>query len=223
MKILVLEDDAKTADFITLALRREGYEIIAVRDGEAALACLADGTFETAILDIMVPRLNGFEVIRRLRETGSRTPLLVLSAKDGVDAKIQGLQLGADDYMTKPFSVQELVARVQALIRRASPVAESTVLRVHDLEIDVIAHRVKRGGETIDLPPLEYQLLECLVRNRGRIVTKTTILERVWDYGFDPHTNVVEARICSLRDRLDKGREKKLIRTVRGFGYVIDD
>jgi len=172
-------------------------------------------------VDIMLPRLDGLEVIRRLRTAGKTLPIIVLSARGSVDAKIRGLEAGGDDYLAKPFSVAELVARVQALLRRASRAEETTVLKVDDLEMDLVTHRVTRAGEPIDLQPLEYQLLEYLMRNKGRVVSRNTILDRVWSCSFDPHTNVVESRVYHLREKIDRQAGRKLIRTVRGFGYVL--
>ena len=212
----------RTAEFITLALRQEGYAVTWAGDGETALAHLLSESFDAAIVDVMVPRLDGLTVIRRVREAHHMLPILVLSARDSVESRIAGLKIGADDYLTKPFSISELVARIQVLFRRVFPTFEVDILRVQDLELDVVAHRVHRAGKLIDLQPLEYQLLEYLMRNKGRIVSKSTILERVWDYGFDPHTTIVEARICCLREKVDAGHAVKLIRTVRGFGYVIE-
>ena len=221
MNILIIEDDAATAEFVAGAFRQVGYATVHVADGEAGLAAALHGPYDAAVVDIMLPRLDGLEVIRRLRTAGRTLPIIVLSARGSVDAKIRGLEAGGDDYLAKPFSVAELVARVQALLRRASRAEETTVLRVDDLEMDLMTHRVTRAGEPIDLQPLEYQLLEYLMRNRGRVVTRNTILDRVWNCSFDPHTNVVESRVYHLREKIDRRSERKLIRTVRGFGYVL--
>lgn len=221
MNILIIEDDAATAEFVAGAFRQVGYATVHVADGEAGLAAALHGPYDAAVVDIMLPRLDGLEVIRRLRTAGRTLPIIVLSARGSVDAKIRGLEAGGDDYLAKPFSVAELVARVQALLRRASRAEETTVLRVDDLEMDLMTHRVTRAGETIDLQPLEYQLLEYLMRNKGRVVSRNTILDRVWNCSFDPHTNVVESRVYHLREKIDRRSERKLIRTVRGFGYVL--
>ena len=221
MNILIIEDDAATAEFVAGAFRQVGYATVHVADGEAGLAAALHGPYDAAVVDIMLPRLDGLEVIRRLRTAGRTLPIIVLSARGSVDAKIRGLEAGGDDYLAKPFSVAELVARVQALLRRASRAEETTVLRVDDLEMDLMTHRVTRAGETIDLQPLEYQLLEYLMRNRGRVVSRNTILDRVWNCSFDPHTNVVESRVYHLREKIDRRSDRKLIRTVRGFGYVL--
>ena len=162
------------------------------------------------------------EIIRRARAAGVRTPIIVLSARGSVEAKVTGLEAGGDDYLAKPFSITELIARVQALLRRASATPEATALREADLEVDVVTHRVTRAGRRIDLQPLEYQLLEYLMRNKGRVVSKTTIMERVWDYAFDPHTNVVEVRVSRLRSKITAPGERELIHTIRRFGYVLE-
>ena len=221
MNILIIEDDTATAEFVAGAFKQVGYATMHVADGEAGLAAALHGPYDAAVVDIMLPRLDGLEIIRRVRAAGRALPIIVLSARGSVDAKIRGLEAGGDDYLAKPFSVAELVARVQALLRRASRVDEATILKVEDLVMDLVTHRVTRAGEPIDLQPLEYQLLEYLMRNRGRVVTRNTILDRVWNYSFDPHTNVVESRDYHLREKIDRRFERKLIRTVRGFGYVL--
>lgn len=221
MHILIIEDDDRTAEFVAEAMKRNGWTATRFADGEEGARAALHGPYDAAVVDIMLPKKDGLQVIRELRGAGGTLPVIVLSALGATDAKIRGLEAGADDYLAKPFSVSELVARVQALLRRAGRAAEATVLRADDLEMDLAAHRVRRGGDKIDLAPLEYQLLEYLLRNKGRVVSRSTILERVWDYDFDPHTNVVEARVCRLREKIDRGRDRKLIRTVRGFGYVL--
>ena len=221
MNILIIEDDAATAEFVAGAFKQVGYATMHVPDGETGLAAALHGPYDAAVVDIMLPRLDGLEVIRRVRAAGRPLPIIVLSARGSVDAKIRGLEAGGDDYLAKPFSVAELVARVQALLRRASRAEETTVLKVEDLVMDLVTHRVTRAGEPIDLQPLEYQLLEYLMRNKGRVVTRNTILDRVWNYSFDPHTNVVESRVYPLREKIDRRFDRKLIRTVRGFGYVL--
>ena len=221
MNILIIEDDAATAEFVAGAFKQVGYATTHVADGETGLTAALHGPYDAAVVDIMLPKLDGLEVIRRLRAAGQALPIIVLSARGSVDAKIRGLEAGGDDYLAKPFSVAELVARVQALLRRVSRVEETTVLKVEDLEMDLVTHRVTRAGEPIDLQPLEYQLLEYLMRNKGRVVSRNTILDRVWNCSFDPHTNVVESRVYHLREKIDRRSERKLIRTVRGFGYVL--
>ena len=221
MNILIIEDDVATAEFVVGAFKQVGYTTMHVADGETGLAAALHGPYDAAVVDIMLPKLDGLEVIRRLRQAGRGLPVIVLSARGSVDAKIRGLEAGGDDYLAKPFSVAELVARVQALLRRASRTDETTVLKVDDLEMDLVTHRVTRAGEPIDLQPLEYQLLEYLMRNRGRVVSRNTILDRVWNYIFDPHTDVVESRVYHLREKIDRQSARKLLRTVRGFGYVL--
>ena len=221
MNILIIEDDTATAEFVAGAFKQVGYATMHVADGEAGLAAALHGPYDAAVVDIMLPRLDGLEIIRRVRAAGRALPIIVLSARGSVDAKIRGLEAGGDDYLAKPFSVEELVALVKALLRRASRAEEATILKVEDLVMDLVTHRVTRAGEPIDLQPLEYQLLEYLMRNRGRVVTRNTILDRVWNYSFDPHTNVVESRVYHLREKIDRRFERKLIRTVRGFGYVL--
>ena len=222
MHILIIEDDARTAEFVAGAFRQTGCAVTVCADGEEGEAAALHGSYDAAIIDIMLPKRDGLAIIRDLRAAGRALPVIVLSARGNVDARISGLEAGADDYLAKPFSVAELIARVQALVRRAArPGEAATVLKVEDLEMDLVSHRVTRGGVRIDLQPLEYQLLEYLMRNRGRVVSKNTILERVWDYAFDPHTNVVEARVCRLREKIDRAAARKLIATVRGFGYVL--
>ena len=221
MNILIIEDDVATAEFVVGAFKQVGYTTTHVADGETGLAAALHGPYDAAVVDIMLPKLDGLEIIRRLREAGRGLPVIVLSARGSVDAKIRGLEAGGDDYLAKPFSVAELVAHVQALLRRASRAEETTVLKVDDLVMDLVTHRVTRAGEPIDLQPLEYQLLEYLMRNKGRVVSRNTILDRVWNYSFDPHTNVVESRVYHLREKIDRQSSRKLLRTVRGFGYVL--
>ena len=222
MQILVIEDDVKTAEFSAGAFGQAGYRTTICPDGATGFAAAAHGSFDAAVIDIMLPKKDGLSIIREIRNMGRTLPVIVLSARGNVDAKVLGLEAGADDYLAKPFSITELIARMQALLRRSSMQdAVATVLKVEDLEMDLVTHLVTRGGERIDLQPLEYQLLEYLMRNKGRVVSRNTILERVWNYDFDPHTNVVEVRVCRLRDKIDRGSSRSLIATVRGFGYVL--
>lgn len=223
MRLLIIEDDDKIAEFVADGFRQSGFNVVRAADGESGLASAGQGDFDAAVVDIMLPKLDGLEVIRRLRREGNALPVIVLSARGSVDAKIAGLEAGGDDYLAKPFSIAELIARVQALVRRAGRATDESVIRVGDLEMDLTTHRVTRAGRRIDLQPLEYQLLEYLMRNKGRVVTKTVIMDRVWDYRFNPHTNVVESRICRLREKVDLDGLPRLIRTVRGFGYVLSD
>lgn len=223
MHVLIIEDDAKVAEYVAEGFRRVGYVSSYAVDGEDGLSAILHGGYDLAVLDIMLPKIDGLEVLRRARGAGVSTPVIVLSARGGVEAKIEGLKAGGDDYLAKPFSITELVARAQALLRRSSSAPEMTVLRVADLEMDLVTHRVTRAGRRIDLQPLEYQLLEYLLRNKGRVVSKTTIMERVWDYSFDPHTNVVEARVSHLRSKIGNPGEKELLHTMRRFGYVLEE
>ncbi len=223
MHILVVEDDGKVAEFVANGFRREGHVVTLARDGEEGLAAALDERYDVAVMDVMLPKLDGIEIIRRIRAAGRSLPVIVLSARGSVEAKVRGIEIGADDYLAKPFSLTELIVRVQALVRRASAVVESTVLRVADLEMDLVTHKVTRNGRRIDLQPLEYQLLEYLLRNKGRVVSKNTIMERVWDYNFDPHTNVVECRVSRLRAKLSMPGEKELLHTIRRFGYVVEE
>lgn len=222
MKILIVEDDDKVAEFVAEGFLRDGSVTRRARDGAEGLAAALQDDYDAAVVDIMMPKLSGLDLIRQLRAAGRSLPVIVLSARGSVDAKIEGLEIGADDYLAKPFSIAELIARVQALVRRAHPVQQDPVLRVADLALDPTTHRVTRAGRRIELQPLEYQLLEYLMRNRGRIVSKTTIMDRVWDYSFDPHTNVVECRVSRLRSKITQPGERDLIHTSRGFGYVLE-
>ncbi len=194
-----------------------------VSDGEAGLHMAFHEPYDAAIIDIMLPKLDGLTLIEKLRSQDVRTPVLILSARRTVDDRVKGLQTGSDDYLTKPFAFSELLARVRALIRRASGISESTRFTVGDLSIDLISHRATRAARNIDLQPREFALLEYLMRNAGKIVSKTMIMEHVWDHNFDPQTNVVETRICRLRDKIDRDFDKTLIQTVRGVGYAIKE
>ncbi len=222
MHILIVEDDRTMADYVSDGLRRSGFVCTHAADGEEGLVAVLHGGYDAVVMDIMLPKLDGLEIIRRARAAGVRTPIIVLSARGSVEAKVTGLEAGGDDYLAKPFSITELIARVQALLRRASATPEATALWEADLEVDVVTHRVTRAGRRIDLQPLEYQLLEYLMRNKGRVVSKTTIMERVWDYAFDPHTNVVEVRVSRLRSKITAPGERELIHTIRRFGYVLE-
>lgn len=222
MRILIIEDDAKTADFVIRGFQKAGFQTCHCADGSAGLDKAKSEPFDAAVIDIMLPKMDGFTVIDEIRAAKINLPIIVLSAKDSVESKIKGLEKGGDDYLAKPFSLSELIVRVQALLRRASAIAEPGVLTVEDLKVDVLSRKVTRAGQRIDLPPLEYQLLEYLVRNKGRVISKTTIIEHVWEYNFDTHTNIVESRVCRLREKIDKDFARKLIRTVRGFGYVLE-
>ena len=223
MRILLVEDDLKIASFIVKGLRATGYAIDHTIDGEEGLHLALTEPYDTAIIDIMLPKLDGLALIERMRKEKVNTPVIILSAKDSIDDRVKGLQTGGDDYLTKPFAFSELLARVQALIRRAGGISEPTQLNVGDLSINLLTREVTRGKRKIELQPLEFSLLEYLMRNKERIVSKTMIMEHVWDYNFDPQTNVVEVRISRLRDKIDRGFDKKLIHTVRGVGYVLKE
>jgi len=221
MRILLVEDDVKIASFVEQGLRSVGYAVDHISDGETGLRMALDEPYDLAIVDVMLPRLDGLSLIAELRKNKRTTPVIILSAKDSVDDRVRGLQSGSDDYMTKPFAFSELLARVQALMRRASGVSEPTQLTVADLCVNLLTREVTREGKRIELQPLEFSLLEYLMRNHGRVVSKTMIMEHVWDYNFDPQTNVVEARISRLRDKIDRPFSHKLVHTIRGAGYVL--
>ena len=221
MRLLLVEDDAKIASFVIKGFKAEGFAVDHATDGLSGLEMALSETYDVMIVDLMLPVMDGLELIRRIRREGLRTPVIILSAKDRVEDRVKGLQSGSDDYLVKPFAFSELLARVQALIRRATGVAESQRLQVADLVLDLATHKVTRNGVRIELQPLEFSLLEYLMRNAGRVVSKTMIMEHVWDYHFDPMTNVVEARISRLRNKIDKPFRHKMIQTVRGVGYVL--
>jgi two-component system OmpR family response regulator len=223
MKILLVEDDTKIAEFIIKGLKYAGYAVDHASDGEDGLDLALAEPYDAAIVDIMLPKRDGLSLVRHLREQKVNIPVLILSAKGSVDDRVRGLETGADDYLPKPFAFSELLARVQALIRRAGGITDPTRLTMGDLSINLLTREVVREGKSVGLQPLEFSLLEYLMRHAGRIVSKTMIMEHVWDYHFDPQTNVVEARISRLRDKIDKGFEKKLIHTVRGVGYVLKE
>jgi two-component system, OmpR family, response regulator len=221
MRILLVEDDVKIASFVEKGLRAAGYAVDHAPDGETGLHLALSEPYDAAIVDVMLPKLNGLALIDQMRQKKITTPVIILSAKGSVDDRIKGLQTGSDDYMTKPFSFSELLARVQALIRRAGGLSEPTRLTAADLSMNLLTREVSREGRRIELQPVEFSLLEYLLRNAGRVVSKTMIMEHVWDYNFDPQTNVVEARISRLRDKIDRDFSKKLIHTIRGAGYVL--
>jgi two-component system OmpR family response regulator len=222
MRILLIEDDLKLASFILKGFKEAGFAVDHCADGEDGLHMALNEPYDAAIVDIMLPKLDGFSLIDELRSRKITIPVIILSAKRSVEDRIKGLQTGSDDYLVKPFSFAELLARVQALIRRASGTAEPSTLVVGDLSMDLRTRKVMREGKKIDLPPLEFSLLEYLMRNAGNVVSKTMIMEHVWDYNFDPQTNVVEVRICKLRDKIDNDFDKKMIHTVYGAGYVLE-
>jgi two-component system OmpR family response regulator len=221
MRILLVEDDNKIASFILKGLKEASFAVDHAVNGEDGLHLALTEVYDAAIIDIMLPKLDGLKIIEALRRQKINTPVLILSAKRSVDDRVRGLQTGSDDYLTKPFAFSELLARIQALIRRASGSVEATSLTVGDLSMDLLSRKVTRLGKRIDLQPREFALLEYLMRNAGRVVSKTMIMEHVWDYNFDPETNVVEARICRLREKIESRFDKRLIQTIRGIGYVL--
>jgi heavy metal response regulator len=223
MRILLIEDDQKIASFILKGFKESGFAVDHVSNGEDGLHMALTENYDAAIIDIMLPGLDGLSVIEDLRRKKNNIPAIILSAKRSVDDRVKGFQKGSDDYLTKPFAFTELLARVQALIRRASGVSEPTCLKLGDLLMNLLTREVKRGENKIVLQPLEFALLEYLLRNAGRVVSRTMIMEHVWDYNFDPQTNVVDARICRLRDKIDKDFSTKLIHTMRGVGYVLKE
>jgi two-component system OmpR family response regulator len=223
MKILLIEDDQIIADFIRKGMKEAGFTIDHMFNGQHGLKAALSNSYDLAIIDLMLPALDGLSIIDRIREKKINLPIIILSAKRTVDDRINGLQHGSDDYLTKPFSFSELLARVEALLRRANNTVEPTSLTVNDLSLDLLSRSVVRAGKKIDLQPKEFALLEYLIRNSGRVVSKTMIMERVWNYDFDPGTNVVEARISRLREKVDKDFNTPLIHTVRGLGYVLEE
>jgi two-component system OmpR family response regulator len=222
MRILLIEDDATTASYVERALGECGYLVERVADGHEGLYRATEGGFDLILLDRMLPGLDGLSVLAALRAAGVQTPVLILSALGQVDDRVKGLRAGGDDYLTKPFAFAELLARVEALLRRkAAPPQEVTRLAVGDLEMDLLRREVRRAGRVIELKPREFRLLEYLMRHAGQVVTRTMLLEGVWDYHFDPQTNVIDVHVSRLRQKIDKGFEPPLLHTVRGAGYVI--
>ena len=221
MRILLVEDDLKIATFIRAGLKQAGFAVDHAGDGEEGLNLALAESYDTVVVDLMLPKLDGFSLIERLRGRKNNTPVLILSAMRTVDDRVKGLQTGGDDYLTKPFAFTELLARVQALIRRATGTVEPISLTVKDLSLNLLTREVVRAGERISLQPREFALLEYLMRNAGRAVSKTMILESVWDYHFDPQTNVVDVLVSRLRSKIDRDHSEKRIHTLRGVGYVL--
>ena len=222
MRILVVEDDKKTAVFVSKALQEEGLAVTLLNDGSEALRALGETAFDAVVLDIMLPGRDGLSVLRQMRIQGNATPVLLLSARGEVNERVEGLNAGADDYLAKPFALAELIARVRALVRRGGE-AKLTVLRVGDLTLDTATRKAQRGGKTCELTSREFRLLEYLMRSPGRICTRMMILEQVWDYHFDPGTNIIDVYVRKLREKIDAGSEPKLLRSVRGVGYTIQE
>ena len=221
MRILVIEDDRKIASFLTNGFRESGYAVDHAADGVDGLALARQGLYDAAVIDVMLPKLDGLALVGTLRAEKISVPVIMLSARATVDDRIRGLQGGGDDYLTKPFMFSELLARVQSLIRRSSRPEAVTELRGGDLVVNLLTRQVTRGGKTIELHAREFALLEYFLRHEGRVLTKTLILEHVWDYGFDPQTNVVDVLVCRLRGKVDRDFPHKMIRTIRGAGYVL--
>jgi two-component system, OmpR family, response regulator len=219
--ILLIEDDAEAAEFLVKGLRESGYGVCHAHDGREGLFRATEGQFDLVVSDRMLPQVDGLAIIHQMRQKGISTPVLVLSALGTVDDRIRGLKAGGDDYLTKPFAFAELLARIEALLRRSSSAAEATRLKVADLELDLLARRVVRGGREIDLTARELKLLEFLMRRVGQVVTRTMLLEGVWDLHFDPQSNLIDVHISRLRQAVDKGSENPLIHTIRGSGYVM--
>lgn len=222
LNILLVEDDIETSEFVARGLREAGFGVDCVADGGTALALATTKSFDVAIVDRMVPNIDGLRLVKALRVSGFSAPILFLTSLGGVDDRVEGLDAGGDDYLTKPFAFSELLARVNALARRSPLRTDTTVLRVSDLELDLVGRTVTREGQRIDLQPREFRLLEVLMRNAGRVMTRTMLLERVWDFHFDPKTSVVETHISRLRAKIDRPFDAELIQTVRGTGYKID-
>ncbi len=224
MRVLVIEDDQDVAGYIGKGLREAGHTSDHAANGKDGLFMAASESYDALIVDRMLPGLDGLSIIRTLRASDNRTPALILSALGEVDDRVAGLQAGGDDYLVKPFAFSELVARLEALLRRAHPeTTEATTLVVADLEVDLLKREVRRGGRVLEIKPTEFRLLEYLMRHRGQVVTRTMLLEGVWDYHFDPQTNVIDVHISRLRSKIDKGFERPLLHTIRGAGYKLGD
>lgn len=221
MRVLLVEDDDKISSFVKKGLEQAGYAVDCVRTGEDGYAYLRQTSYDAAIVDIMLPGMDGLTMVERIRGEDIETPIIILSAKRSVEDRIKGIQTGSDDYLTKPFSFSELLARLQALMRRAGRGKISTTLSYGDLSLDLLKHEARRGEENIELQPREFSLLEYMIRNAGTVLSKTMIMEHVWNYDFDPQTNVVDVLVWRLRKKVDEGYEQKLIHTVRGVGYVL--
>jgi two-component system, OmpR family, response regulator len=222
MRVLIVEDDLEASDAMAKGLAEAGHQCAAAADGEAGLAAAGGEAFDVLIVDRMMPRLDGVSMVERLRAGGDQTPVLFLSALGEIHDRVSGLKAGGDDYLVKPYAFAELIARVEALARRRETGSVQTVLKVGDLEMDLLGREVRRAGREIDLQPREFQLLEFLMRNAGQSVTRTMLLEKVWEYHFDPQTNVIDVHISRLRAKIDKGFERAMLQTVRGAGYRLE-
>ncbi len=223
MRVLLIEDDQSVADYIVKGLRESGYRVDHLVDGKAGLDAAGGDDYDVMVIDRMLPTLDGLSIIKRVRAAGNNTPVLILSALGEVDDRVVGLKAGGDDYLTKPFAFAELLARLEALARRGDSGGPQTRLKVADLEMDLLSHKVSRAGENIILQPREFRLLEYLMKHASQVVTRTMLLENVWDYHFDPQTNVIDVHISRLRQKIDKGFDKPLLNTVRGAGYMLNE
>ena len=221
MRVLVIEDDSEAAAYLAKGLGEAGHQVETAADGEAGFSIASDGGFDALIVDRMLPKRDGLEVISSLRDAGDTTPVLILSALSDVDERVRGLRAGGDDYLTKPYAFSELMARLDALMRRANPEHSRTRFDVGDLQLDILSRSVRRAGQPVTLQPREFRLLEYLMRHAGQVVTRTMLLENVWDYHFDPQTNVIDVHISRLRAKIDRDFDKPLLHTVRGAGYMI--
>ncbi len=221
MRVLVIEDDRETRDYLVAGLTQSGHHVEAVGDGKDGLFRALDQPYDVLVVDRMLPSLDGLSIVETVRRSERRTPILILSALGEVDDRVEGLRRGGDDYLAKPFAFSELLARLEALVRRGEGESAETHLRVADLEMDLLSRRVSRAGRVVELQPREFQLLEYLMRHSGQVVTRTMLLEKVWDYNFDPQTNVIDVHVSRLRRKIDKGFDPPLIHTVRGAGYVL--
>jgi len=223
MRILVIEDDKDAAGFIVKGLSETGYIVVHAADGKEGLGQALTADFDIMIIDRMLPELDGLSIISTIRAAKIKTPVLILSAMGEVDDRVEGLHAGGDDYLTKPYAFSELLARIEALSRRTQSVPSSNKLKIHDLEMDLTKHKVSRNGKDIALQPREFRLLEYLLRHQGQVISRTMLLEQVWDYNFDPQTNVIDVHISRLRNKIDKGFEKPLLHTIRGAGYTLSE
>lgn len=223
MRVLLIEDDTSVADYITKGLKQSGYTVDHAADGKQGLVLASSEHYDVMVVDRMLPHVDGLTIIQTLRAADNKTPGLILSALGEVDDRVKGLKSGGDDYLVKPFAFVELLARIEAILRRQQSSATQTRLRVADLEMDLLAHKVTRSGESFNLQPREYKLLEYLMKHAGQVVTRTMLLENVWEYHFDPQTNVIDVHISRLRQKIDKGFDRQLLSTVRGAGYMLHD
>lgn len=221
MRILVVEDEAEVAAYLSKGLKEHGHVVDEAHDGKEGLYLALSEPFDAMVIDRMLPNVDGLSIVRSVRQAEIKTPVLILSALGQVDDRVEGLREGGDDYLVKPFAFSELIARLEALSRRGAPTGEQTRLVVGDLEMDLLARSVRRAGREIELKPREFALLEYLMRNAGRVVTRTMLLEQVWDYHFDPQTNVIDVHISRLRQKIDRGFDNELLQTVRGAGYTL--